>query len=107
MYVLKGIVSKLRAHNERVYNRFGYAILSLERERGTRQGKPKKKKYYLADYKIYRERFKTDCFADHFNSMAEKSKIGLTDYDCYAGVKASVDELKQQNSYFINALYGA
>ena len=59
------------------------------------------------NYKIYRERFKTDCFADHFNALAEQSKIGLMDYICYASVKASVDELKQQNSYFINGLYGA
>ena len=107
VYLLKAIVSKIYAHNERIYNRFGYCVLSLERERGTRDGKPKKKKYYLANYKIYRERFKTDCFADHFNDMAQKSKIGLMDYVCYASVKASVDELKQQNSYFINGLYGA
>lgn len=86
---------------------FVYCVLSLERERGTREGKPKKKKYYLSNYKIYRERFKTDCFADYFNDLAEKSKIGFMDYICYANVKASVDELKQQNSYFINGLYGA
>ena len=107
VYVLKCMVSKIDAHNERIYNRYGYCVLSLERERGTREGKPKKKKYYLSNYKIYRERFKTDCFADHFNAMAEQAKIGLMDYACYASVKASVDELKQQNSYFINGLYGA
>ena len=107
VYALKCIVSKIYARNERIYNRYGYCVLSLERERGTREGKPKKKKYYLSNYKIYRERFKTDCFADHFNALAEQSKIGLMDYICYASVKASVDELKQQNSYFINGLYGA
>lgn len=107
VYVLKAIVGKIYTHNERIYNRYGYCVLSLERERGTREGKPKKKKYYLSNYKIYRERFKTDCFADHFNALAEQSKIGLMDYICYASVKASVDELKQQNSYFINGLYGA
>ena len=105
VYALKCMVSKIYTHNERIYNRYGYCVLSLERERGTRVGKPKKKKYYLSNYKIYRERFKTDCFADHFNAMAEQSKIGLMDYACYANVKASVDELRQQNSYFINGLY--
>ena len=107
VYLLKCIVSKIYARNERIYNRYGYCVLNLERERGTREGKPKKKKYYLSNYKIYRERFKTDCFADYFNDLAEQSKIGLMDYVCYASVKASVDELKQQNSYFINGLYGA
>ncbi len=37
--------------------------------------------------------------------MAKKSKIGLKDYLEYLTEKASVDELKQQNSYFINSLY--
>ena len=107
MYALKCIVSKIYAHNERIYNRFGYCALRLERERGTRDGKPKKKKYYLSNYKNYRERFKTDCFAEYFNDLAEQSKIGLMDYVFYANVKASVDELKQPNSYFINGLCGA
>ena len=107
VYVLKAIVSKIYARTERIYNWFGYCVLSLERERGTRDGKPKKKKYYLSNYKIYRERFKTDCFADYFNDLAEQAKIGLMDYACYANIKASVDELRQQNSYFINGLYGS
>ena len=107
VHILKCIVSKIWAQNERIYNRFGYTMLSIEKERGTQDSKPEKKRYFLANYKIYRERFKTDCFADHFNAMAEQAKIGLMDYACYESVKASVDELKQQNSYFINGLYGA
>lgn len=37
--------------------------------------------------------------------MAKKSKTGLTDYLEYCTEKATVEELKEQNSYFINALY--
>ena len=37
--------------------------------------------------------------------MAKKTKIGLNDYLEYAGEKATVAELKMQNSYFIDALY--
>ena len=55
--------------------------------------------------KIYANRFSTDCFSDYFNDMAEKSKVGLMDYIEYATEKASVEELKSQNSYFMNALY--
>lgn len=58
VYLLKCIVSKLYARNERIYNRFGYCVVSVERERGTQDGKKAKKRYYLANYKIYRERFK-------------------------------------------------
>ncbi len=106
VYLLKCVVSKIWARNERIYNRFGYSVLSIEKERGTQDSKPEKKRYYLANYKIYRERFTTDCFSDYFNELAEKSGVGLMDYRAYASVKASVEELKSQNSYFIRDLYG-
>ena len=106
VHILKCIVRVIWAHNERIYNRFGYSILSIEKERGTQDSKPEKKRYYLANYKIYRERFTTDCFSDYFNELAEKSGVGLMDYRAYASVKASVEELKLQNSYFIRDLYG-
>ena len=106
VYLLKCIVSKIWIRNERIYNRFGYSVLSIEKERGTQDSKPERKRYYLANYKIYRERFTTDCFSDYFNELAEKSGVGLMDYIAYASVKASVDELKLQNSYFIRDLYG-
>ena len=57
--------------------------------------------------KIYARRFATDCFLDYFNDMARKSGMGLADYREYVTERASVDELKAQNSYFIRALYGA
>ncbi|MBQ9710583.1 MAG: hypothetical protein IJV67_08180, partial [Clostridia bacterium] len=80
-------------------------ISNIEKERGTMDGKIEKKKYYVMNKKIYARRFSTDCFSDYFNSLAKKTKIGLDDYLEYATEKATVDELKSQNSYFINALY--
>ncbi len=106
IHILKAVVSKIYAHCQRIYNRFGYSVLSIEKERGTQDGKAEKKKYFLADYKIYRERFSTDCFSDYFNDLAEKSGVGLRDYLEYKTVKASVAELRSQNSYFIRGLYG-
>ena len=81
-------------------------MLKIEKERGTMDGKTENKKYYLMNAKIYAKRFSTDCFSDYFNDMAKKSKTGLTDYIEYVTEKATVDELKMQNSYFINSLYG-
>ncbi len=69
-------------------------------------GKVDKKKYYIMNRKIYARRFSTDCFSDYFNDMARQSKVGIDDYREYVTERASVDELKAQNSYFINALYG-
>ena len=40
-----------------------------------------------------------------FQRYGEKSRKGLKDYMEYAAEKASVEELKMQNSYFINGLY--
>ena len=105
VYVLKNITAWFYKHNVRIYNRFGYAVSSIEKERGTMDGKVEKKKYFVLNKKIYASRFSTDCFSDYFNDMAKKSKIGLEDYLEYETEKASVEELKMQNSYFINALY--
>ena len=72
VHILKCLVSKIWAHNERIYNRFGYSVLNIEKERGTQVSKPEKKRYYLANYKIYRERFTTDCFSDYFQRFGRK-----------------------------------
>ena len=105
VYILKGITAWLFKRNAKIHNRFGYSISNIEKERGTMDGKIEKKKYYLMNKKIYARRFSTDCFSDYFNDLAKKTKIGLNDYLEYATEKATVDELKEQNSYFINALY--
>jgi hypothetical protein len=83
-----------------------YSVLRIEKERGTQEGKSEKKKYFLVNYKGYRLRFTTDCFSDYFMEQALLSGVGLMDYMAYAGVRASVEELKLQNSYFIRDLYG-
>lgn len=106
VHIRKSITAWLWHRNLRVYNRFGYSILKIEKERGTMDGKTENKKYYLMNAKIYAKRFSTDCFSDYFNDMAKKSKTGLMDYIEYVTEKATVDELKMQNSYFINSLYG-
>ena len=105
VYVLKGITAWLWRRNLRIWNRYGYSVLKIEKERGTMDGKTEKKKYYLMSAKIYAKRFSTDCFSDYFNELARNSFTGLMEYMEYATEKASVEELKEQNSYFINSLY--
>ena len=105
VYVLKKITSFLFKRNARIYNKYGYSISRIEKERGTMDGKIEKKKYFVMNKKIYARRFSTDCFSDYFNELAKKTKVGLNDYVEYVSEKATVDELKMQNSYFIEALY--
>ena len=67
--------------------------------------KAKKCQYYLMDYKIYSNRFATDCFNGYFADKAMRTDVGINDYPEYAGVKATVDELHEQHSYFIEGMY--
>jgi hypothetical protein len=106
MYLFKGLASWLFSRNLRVYNKYGYSVLKVEKESGTMDGKKRKKSYYIMNMKTYRKRFITDCFGDYFNELAKGSVVGLKDYIEYKTEKASVEELKLQNSYFINSLYG-
>jgi len=104
MYLLKSIVSKIHSYYKRIYNRFSYIVLDLQIEQGTLDGNYKDKHYYLMSKKIYSKRFSTDCFSDIFNEKALRSFIGLEDLEEYITEKATFEELKKQNSYFINDL---
>ena len=106
VHILKSITARIWKRHIRIVNKYGYSVLKTEKERGTMDGKKERKKYYLMNGKIYAERFSTDCFSDYFNELAKKSRTGLRDYTEYAAEKATVDELKLQNSYFIRSLYG-
>ena len=88
-----------------MYNEYGVSELSVAKERGIMDGKKRMQRYYIMNKKAYSDRFSTDCFSDYFNDLAKKAKIGLPDYREYISTKASVDELKYQNSYFISSLY--
>jgi hypothetical protein len=105
VHILKTATAWIFHRNIRIYNRYGFCVAGIEKERGTMNGKLEKKKYYLMNHKIYSRRFSTDCFSDYFNELAKKTNVGIDDYREYATEKASVEELKLQNSYFINALY--
>ena len=105
IHILKSMTAWVWRRNIRVYNRYGYSVLMLEKQRGTMDGKAERKKYFIMNAKIYSRRFATDCFSDYFHDMAKKSKKGLNDYREYVTERASVEELKRQNSYFIDALY--
>lgn len=106
IYLIKALAEKIYKYRQRLYNQFGFSVLILEVERGTLDEKAnrEKKVYYLSHKKIYSDRYATDCFADYFTQKSLRSKIGLNDWQSYAGVRASLSELKAQHSYFINEL---
>ena len=61
VYILKQIVGLIYRRNIKIYNnKYGYSVLQVEKERGTMDSKVKKQKYYLANQKIYSDRFSTE-----------------------------------------------
>lgn len=103
-YLFKGLASTLYRYKSRVYNKYGYSILSLFVESGTLDGEKVSKRYYLMHKKLYANRFSTDAFGDYFAEKALKAGVGMSDYAEYGAMRASFEELKLQNSHWINEL---
>ena len=78
--------------------------VNLQVEKGTQDGMVKESNYFLMPKKIYSRRFSTDAFAEYFNEKALRSALGIEDLQSYETEKATMEELKQQNSYWINDL---
>ena len=75
--------------------------MKLQVESGTQDGELDEKVYYLDNKRIYSDRFSTDCFSEFFTTKSLRSRMGFDDLEEYQSSKATFDELKKQNSYFI------
>ena len=103
-HVFRNLASVLHLHYVKVWNRYGFRKMALERERGTQDSDLAECSYVLMSAKIYAKRFATDCFSELFAEKAVQTEIGLADYPEYATERATFEELKMQNSYFIRDL---
>lgn len=106
MFLLKSLVTHFLCHRERIYNTFGYHRLRIETEQGTMDGELEEHEYFISTKKDYSKIFSTDCFSDYFAEKAFECRRGLGDLLEYETERASFDELRQQNSYFVNGLLG-
>ncbi len=104
LYLFKNIFEMFLRHYVRIYNRFGVMKMTLGTRSGTMDSEAEQHHYYLAIKKIYSDRFSTDCYSEYFRSRAIASKFSLITAEEYKGVRASLDELNSQNSYFIRDL---
>jgi hypothetical protein len=104
MYLIKKFGSGLHRSYTRIYNRFGYSARLLAIEDGMTGQPVKQCEYYLSTKKIYSDRFSTDAYYDIFANGLKTVKLGLNDIPEYATHKATEQELKSQNSYFINEI---
>ncbi len=104
MHLYKKVCTAFLRHYDRIYNLYGYHTVKLQTERGNGCGEMDEHLYFLIYKKIYPDRFATDCFSDFYAQQALVSGKGLMDYPRYKGSCADVDELRLQNSYFVNAV---
>lgn len=104
MYLLKGLTAKFHGYYTRIHNTFDYCALRVQVENGTQDGNLDENKYYIMSKKIYSKRFSTDCFSDFFAVKALRSPVGIDDLREYKTEKATFEELRAQDSYFMNDL---
>lgn len=104
MFLVKSIASGIEHYYTRIHNRFNYNVLRVQVESGLLDGKYKDSKYFLCWKKIYSKRFATDCMSAFWEERALRSPVGLGDLREYKTAKATWDELKSQNSYFVRDL---
>ena len=62
--------------------------------------------YFISSKKTYAKRYATDCFSDYYAEKAIECRRGIGDLPRYETERASFEELKKQNSYFIKSLLG-
>ena len=104
LYLIKNLFEIFLRHYVRIYNRFGVMKMTLGTRAGTMDAEAVQHDYYLAVKKIYSDRFSTDCYSEYFRSRALASKFSLITAKEYEGVRATLGELNEQNSYFIRDL---
>ena len=104
MYLLKGAFSRFYNWYKGIYNTFGCYCLNLNVQRGTLDDEAEKACYYISTKKAYGRVFATDCHGDFFLKKSLESEFGIVDIPEYESERATIDELKQQNSYFIREL---
>lgn len=104
-YLLRLSMAKFFNHYEKIYNRYGYHRVLIEKENGVLDGEREKGYYYLMSKKIYSNRFATDCFQDYYNRYGLSTPNGLITQPEYQSYRATVEELLRQNSYFIKSIF--
>lgn len=104
MFSLKKLGATIYSAYTRTYNRFGYHIRSLAVEDSASGTITKENRYFVSTKKIYSNRFSTDAYGDIFANGLRQCSVGLNDIPEYKTSKASEEELKSQNSYFINEI---
>lgn len=101
--LIKNCLSKITRIKTSLFNKYGVKEIPISLKNGSGL-EYRSTQYYLVISKIYSHRFSTDAYADFFEVRGLDSNFGLNDIQTFGSVRASLDELKLENSYFINSL---
>ena len=103
-YILHTILSKMENYYQRVYNIFGYEEMTVSVQDGVQDNEKKNHKFYISNKKDLSKRYSTDCMSDILAVRTLRAMWGLDDVEKYSSERATADEIKKQNSFFINRI---
>lgn len=104
VYALKNLICAYSHYYMRLYNIFTSSAVTVESERGSMDNSFTRSRYWLSHKKIYSNRFATDAFSDYFVNKSLNSAIGINDLQEFTNVKATLEELNSEHSYFIQSI---
>ena len=102
MYLLKKLYSVVFNHYWRVFNEYSYYVATV-RVSDSQDGEVLEKAYKLciSSKAVYAEVFASDSYNGYYSAKARRSNIGLEEIPMYKGIRPTLEELQEQNSYFI------
>ncbi len=102
IYLFKQTLGRFVNWYERQHNLYGFDTYILMSDTGKMDGKKKhKSRYYLMYKKALANRYSTDCYREFFRHKSRLKQLGIVDYPTFKNVKATTEELRSMNSYFI------
>ena len=108
VYLLKKLYSPINNHYVRIFNQYSIYTSTLRVSNGMTDEKlTDKGKYYLSTKKDYAARFATDGIKEFYDKKALRSKYGLNDFECYADLHPSCEEMKKVKSHFYDQIFEA
>lgn len=106
-YLYSKLIHRLALYYYRICNLYCFRQLFYNHERGataTEEGTITRENYFFINQKVYSGLFSTDAYSEFFDNKRMDAEEGFLDAKEYSSVKPSVDELKLQESYWINEL---
>lgn len=108
VFLLKLAVSAISGFYRRLYNNYGYYVLTLKIQDGRAFGNAKDSaaadeihEFYLMVKQVYSDRYLTDADKTFFTKEQLEAQLGLADLPCYGSLEMTEEEMKLQKDYTI------